>query len=109
MTQLVNDDKIKVKSEETRISEKLMSSFRAQVTRLERELDNTTTELDNYQVLDGNVKSIVSGEVAVNLENPEHTRAVAYMKKHVRIQHSKNLSSWKNHIIKLIRTRNRPN
>ena len=60
-----------------------MGSFRAQVTRLERELDNTTTDLDNYQILDGNVKAIVCGEVSVDLENPEHTRAVAYMKKHV--------------------------
>ena len=82
-----------------------MSSFRAQVTRLERELDNTTTDLENYQILDGNVKSIVSGEVSVDLENPEHTRAVAYMKKHVRLlyAHSEHL------VIILIRTRNRPN
>lgn len=84
---MVNDDKIKVKSEETRISEKLMASFKTQVTRLERELDLTTTDLANYQILDGNVKSIVSGEVSVDLENPEHTRAVAYMKKHVRLHH----------------------
>ena len=85
MTQLVNDNKIKVKSDETRISEKLLSSFRAQISRIELELEQTSTKLNDFLVLDNNVKRIVSGEIEVNLEDSEHTRAVAYMKKHVSI------------------------
>ena len=42
-----------------------------------------STKLSNQILLDNNVKGIVAGEIDVNLEDPEHTRAVAYMKKHV--------------------------
>ena len=44
----------------------------------------TQTELVSYQMLDLMVKEIVNGKVSVDLGNPDHTRAVAYMKKHVR-------------------------
>ena len=80
---MVNDNKIKVKSDETRISEKLLSSFRTLITRLERELDTVTSDLASYTSLDGHVKQIVSGEVEVDLDNSEHLRAVAYLKKNV--------------------------
>ena len=82
---MVNDNKIKVKSDETRISEKLLSSFRTLITRLERELDTVTSDLKSYTSLDGHVKQIVSGEVQVDMDNSEHIRAVAYLKKHVNI------------------------
>ena len=90
MTQLVNDNKIKVKSDETRISEKLLTSFRTLITRLENELDTVTSDLESYTSLDGHVKQIVSGEVQVDLDNSEHVRTVAFLKKHVSLKHSFN-------------------
>ena len=83
VTDLVKDDKIKVKSDETRVSEKLLSGFRKQIRRLEDELESTQAELDSYQMLDQMVKEIVNGKVQVDLANPDHTRAVAWMKKYV--------------------------
>ena len=87
----MNDDKIKVKSDETRVSEKLLSGFRKQIKRLETELETAQSDLQSYQLLDQTIKEIVNGDVDVDLKNPEHTRAVSYMKKHVSSSESKEL------------------
>ena len=65
------------------MSEKLLSGFRKQIRRLESELETIQSDLESYQLLDQMIKEIVNGDVEVDLKNPEHTRAVAYMKKHV--------------------------
>ena len=83
VSELVRDDKLKVKSEETRRSEKMLSSFRAQISRLEREISITENEISSYSSLNTDVHAIVSGSMDVDLKNPDHTRAVAYLKKHV--------------------------
>ena len=81
---MVKDDKLKVKSDETRVSEKLLSGFRKQIKRLEDELEKTQTSYQSWHLLDQTVKEIVDGSVECDLENTEHVRAVAHMKKHVR-------------------------
>ena len=61
----------------------MLSSFRAQISRLERDISLTENEISSYTSLNADVHAIVSGDLKVDLTNPEHTRAVAYLKKHV--------------------------
>ena len=82
---MVNSNQIKVQSEETRISEKLLAGFRRQVQRIDDEQIRVSQEIDSYTVLDDLVKSVVAGETTVDLANPDHTRVVAFLKKHVRL------------------------
>ena len=53
------------------------------MARLEREISLTENEISSYNSLNADVHAIVSGALDVDLKNPEHTRAVAYLKKHV--------------------------
>ena len=81
---MVNNKKLKVKSDETRISEKLLSSFRKQLERIEDAIDTVSKEICCYSELDNNINGIISGTITVDPNNLDHTKALAYLKKHVR-------------------------
>ena len=80
---MVKNNQIKVQSDEARISEKLLANFRRQAERIEEEQLRVAEEITSYTLLDNDVKSIVAGETTVDLKNPDHTRVVAFLKKHV--------------------------
>jgi len=83
VTDLVLDKKLNVRSEKVRRNETLLTGFRNQVSKLEDALSNCTVNLKDYEHLDETVKHIMTPGVDPDLENPDHTRAIAYLKKHV--------------------------
>ena len=83
VTDLVLDKKLHVRSERVRRNETLLSGFRTQVSRIEDALQECSEDLKNYQSLDKVIKLIMTPGTEPDLENPDHTRAIAYLKKHV--------------------------
>ena len=79
----MRQEKLQVKSEETIRSERQIKSFKAQISRLSREITLVEKEQENYNQLKLLVDAFMSGELQVDLKNPEHTRTVAFLKKHV--------------------------
>ena len=83
VTDLVLDKKLHVRSERVRRNETLLTGFRNQVSKIEDALGVCSEDLKNYESLDETVKLIMTPGVDPNLEDPDHTRAIAFLKKHV--------------------------
>ena len=86
VTDLVLDKQLNVRSEKVRRNETLLTGFRNQVSKIEDSLSNCTTNLKDYEHLDEMIKHIMTPGVNPDLENPDHTKAIAYLKKHVSFQ-----------------------